>query len=99
MGNTTFSFQVDENLKKRFTEAARTRECDAEQLLGDFMSDFVKWQADIEARFRESVKFGVDSANAGNLVPADDVEAMFAERREETRKRISNERKSGLRYS
>ena len=92
MGNTTFSFQVDENLKKRFTEAARTRECDAEQLLGDFMSDFVKRQGEIEARFRESVKLGMDSANAGDLVPADEVEAMFAERKEKTLKKIAEER-------
>ena len=91
MGNTTFSFQVDENLKKRFTEAARTRECNAEQLLRDFMSDFVKRQGEIEARFRESVKLGLDSANAGNVVHADEVDAMFAERREMTRKRIVKE--------
>lgn len=89
MSDTTFSFQVDEKLKKRFTEAARTQECNAEQLLSDFMSDFVKRQSEIDAQFRESVKQGMASANAGNLVPAADVEAMFAVRREKTRKSIA----------
>ena len=81
MSDTTFSFQVDEKLKKRFTEAARTQECNAEQLLSDFMSDFVKRQSEIDAQLRESVKQGMASANSGNLVPAADVEAMFADRR------------------
>lgn len=39
--------------------------------------------------FRGQVQIGIDSANAGNLIPAAEVEAKFAAKREATRRRIA----------
>ena len=44
--------------------------------------------AEHEVWFRRQVQVGLDSANAGNLVPAEDVEAEFAKRREQTRQKL-----------
>lgn len=69
MPEATFTFRVDENLKAKFSEAAR----------GEVGHD---------AWFRRQVQDGLDSANAGNLIPAAKVEAEFAARRSGTRRRI-----------
>jgi hypothetical protein len=42
-------------------------------------------EAEYDAWFRRQVQTGVDSANAGNLLAAEDVEAVFAARRAQTR--------------
>ena len=50
------------------------------------LKDIVHRQKETEdhgAWFREQVRFGLDSANAGNLVSNEDVEAKFAARRVE----------------
>jgi predicted transcriptional regulator len=55
------------------------------------MRDFVRNQqdaADHDAWFRLQVQSGLDSANAGKLVPAEVVEAEFAKRREQTQQKI-----------
>ena len=41
-----------------------------------------------DAWFREQVQIGIDSANAGNLIPAAEVEARFAAKRAATRRRL-----------
>ncbi len=90
MSETTFTFRVDDTLKERFTTAAKSRDRSGAQLLRDFMRDFVRQQeeaADHDAWFRGEVQAGLDSANAGHLVPADEVEAEFAARRAETRRK------------
>lgn len=91
MSDTTFTFRVDESLKDQFTAAARDRDRTGAQLLRDFMRDFVRQQqeaAEHDAWFRRQVQAGLDSANAGNLVPAAEVEAKFAAKREATRRRM-----------
>lgn len=63
------------------------------QLLRDFMRDFVQQQqetAEHDAWFRRQVQAGLDSANAGHLVPGEEVEARFAARRAETRRSFDN---------
>jgi len=55
------------------------------------MRDFVGQQQEVtehDAWFRRQVKIGLDAANAGNLVPAEEVEAKFAARRAATRRRL-----------
>jgi predicted transcriptional regulator len=47
--------------------------------------------AEHDAWFRDQVQTGLDSANAGRLVPADEVEAEFAARRVETRRKLEAE--------
>ena len=91
MGEATFTFRVDERLKDEFSTAAKSRDRTGAQLLRDFMRDFIKQQQDVaehDARFRRQVQAGLDSANAGRLVSAEEVEAEFAMRRAETRRKL-----------
>ncbi|MFO1113202.1 MAG: antitoxin of toxin-antitoxin stability system [Rhodospirillales bacterium] len=84
MGEATFTFRVDEALKHEFTMAAKARDRTGAQLLRDFMREFVQQQqeaAEHDAWFRRQVQTGLDSANAGRVVPAAEVEARFAARR------------------
>ena len=92
MNEATFTFRVDEALKDQFTTAAKGRDRSGAQLLRDFMRDFVKEQeeaAEHDAWFRRQVQAGLDSANAGRLVPAEEVEAEFAARRTKTRRKLA----------
>jgi predicted transcriptional regulator len=53
------------------------------QLLRDFMRAFVQQQQDAaehDAWFRQQVKVGIESANAGRLVHSNEVEASFSVR-------------------
>jgi predicted transcriptional regulator len=44
--------------------------------------------AEHDAWFRRQVQIGLDAANAGDLIPGDEVEAKFAAKRAETRRRL-----------
>ena len=93
MSEATFTFRVDEALKNDFTSAAKARDRTGAQLLRDFMREFVQSQqeaTDHDAWFRRQVQIGIDSANAGQLMPAADVEAHFAARRAATRRRLGS---------
>ncbi len=89
MSEATFTFRVDESLKDQFTTAAKERDRTGAQLLRDFMRDFVRQQQEVaehDAWFRRQVQIGLDSANAGKLIPAAEVEAKFAAKRAATRR-------------
>jgi len=92
MTEATFTFRVDEDLKAEFSTAAKARDRSGAQLLRDFMREFVQQQKDVAAHddwFRRQVQVGLDSANAGRLIPAAEVEAKFAaKRRAATRRRL-----------
>lgn len=91
MSETTFTFRVEEELKTQFTTAAKGRDRSGAQILRDFMRDFVRQQqeaAEHDSWFRREVQRGLDAANAGHLAPADDVEAEFAARRSQTRRKL-----------
>ncbi len=93
MGDATFTFRVDEGLKDQFATAAKSRDRTGAQLLRDFMRDFVKQQQETTERdawFRHQVQIGLDSANAGKLIPAAQVEAEFAAKRAATRLRLKS---------
>lgn len=92
MNEATFTFRVEVELKESFATAAKARDRTGAQLLRDFMRDFVQKQqdaSDYDVWFRSQVQAGLDSANAGRLVPAEEVEAEFARRRELTRQKIT----------
>ena len=92
MPETTFTFRVDEALKEGFTSAAKADDRTGAQLLRDFMRDYVRRRqeaAEHDAWFRQQVRIGKDSADAGRLVPGDEVEAEFAARRAATGKAVS----------
>ena len=92
MSDATFTFRVEESLKNDFTAAAKSRDRTSAQLLRDFMRDYVRQQQDSaehDAWFRRQVQAGLDSANAGRLAPAAEVETKFAARRAATRRRLA----------
>jgi predicted transcriptional regulator len=91
MAEATFTFRLEEELKAAFSEAAKAQDQTGAQLLRGFMRDYVKRQqeaVEYDAWFRQKVQQGLDSANAGHLIPADEVEAEFAVRRAETARKI-----------
>jgi predicted transcriptional regulator len=91
MSEATFTFRVDETLKAEFSTAAKVRDRSGAQLLRDFMREFVRQQQEASAHdawFSRQVEIGLDSANAGHLIPAADVEARFVARRAATRHRL-----------
>ncbi|MCL4486422.1 MAG: hypothetical protein M1537_08900 [Nitrospirae bacterium] len=91
MSESTFTFRVDESLKTEFATAAKARDRSGAQLLRDFMREFVQQQQEAAAHdawFRRQVQIGLDSANAGNLIPADEVESRFVAKRTATRRRL-----------
>jgi predicted transcriptional regulator len=87
MSGVNFTFRVDESLKEQFTTTAKIRGLTGAQLLRDFMREFVQQQdpAAYNTWFAQEVQAGLDSANAGKLIPNADVEARFAARRAATR--------------
>lgn len=88
MSDATFTFRVEESLKNDFTAAAKSRDRTSAQLLRDFMRDYVRQQQDSaehDAWFRRQVQAGQDAANAGELLPAEKVEAEAAAWRAGTR--------------
>ena len=91
MSEATFTFRVDQSLKNEFSTAAKARDRSGAQLLRDFMREFVQQQQEAAAHdawFRRQVQIGLDSANAGNLIPAAEVEAKFTAKRAATRRRL-----------
>lgn len=93
MSETTFTFRVDEALKSEFTAAAKSRDRTGAQLLRNFMRDFVRQQQEAAAHdawFRQQVQTGLDSANAGDVLSAEEVEAEAAAWRAETRRKMAS---------
>ena len=91
MTEATFTFRVDEALKAEFANAAKARDRTGAQLLRDFMRDFVRHQqetVEYDAWFRREVQNGIDEANAGKLIPHEEVAASFTARRQATRHRL-----------
>ena len=91
MTEATFTFRVDEALKDEFSTASKADDRTGARLLRYFMRDQVKQQektAEYDAWLRAKVERSRASADAGNLVPAADVEAKFAARRAKTRRRL-----------
>ena len=92
MSDATFTFRVDEGLKAEFASAAKAHDRTGTQLLRDFMRNYVAQQQgaqDYDAWLVSKVEQSRASAEAGNLIPAADVEARFAARRASTRARLA----------
>ena len=82
MSDTTFTFRVEDSLKREFTGAAKAQDRTSAQLLREFMRDYVKNQKDVERHdqwFREEVQLGLVAAESGDLIPNDQVEKQAAE--------------------
>ena len=84
MSEATFTCRVEESLKQDFSSFAKTIDRSGAQLLRDFMRDFVKQQqeaASYDAWFQKQVQIGLDEANAGQLIPHEEVKSRFEEKR------------------
>ena len=84
MTESTFTFRVDESLKQEFSSFAKDIDRSGAQLLRDFMRDFVKQQqeaASYDAWYQKQVQIGLDQADAGQLVPQEEVKSRFEEKR------------------
>lgn len=89
MSEATFTFCLDGNLKQNFAAAAKASDRTGAQLL----REFVQQQQDAQQHdqwFRQQVQIGIDSANAGNLLSASDVEARLAARRAAAQQKLNN---------
>ena len=85
MSEATFTFRVEESLKQDFSSFAKTMDRSGAQLLRDFMRDFVKQQqeaASYDVWFQKQVQIGLDEANAGKLIPHEEVKSRFEAKRE-----------------
>lgn len=92
MSEATFTFRVDEALKTEFAMAAKARDRNSAQLLRDFMRDIVQQERDAaehDTWFRRQVQAGLDSANTGDLISSEEVEAEAAAWRAETRQKMA----------
>ena len=81
MAETTITIRVEPELKAAFSRAASARERTDQDLLREFMQDFIETQrtdSEYEEWFRRQVQIGLDAADAGELIPAEEVEAEFA---------------------
>lgn len=93
MSDATFTFRVDEALKNQFATMAKARDRSSAQLLREFMRDFVQKQEQSIAHddwFKEQVRIGLDSANAGDVISAAEVEAEAEVWRAEMRRKLAS---------
>lgn len=87
MAETTFTFRVDNILKNEFSKAARACDRSSAQLLRDYMRDIVKEQKEKSAHdlwFREQVQSGINSADTGDTISSEEIEAEAKEWRLKT---------------
>ncbi len=92
MAEATFTFRVEEELKTAFSNAAKAHDRTGAQLLRDFMRAYVQSQEEAvahDAWFRRQVQAGIDAANAGDVLSAEEVEAEAAAWRTETRRKLA----------
>jgi predicted transcriptional regulator len=91
MAESIITLQVDPNLKQAFSLAAQARNRTDEDLLREFMQDFVdsnRTDAEYDAWFHRQVQIGIAAAEAGDLIPADEVEAEFSALREAAMRKL-----------
>ena len=88
MPESTFTFRVDETLKAAFTAAAKANDRSGAQVLRDVMRDYAAAEVP-ELGYKDwlvtKISQSIAQADAGMLIPGEEVEAHFAEKREEWR--------------
>ncbi len=91
MTDKTFTFAVDDDLMTAFDDAAKAQDTSSDELLRQLMRDFVierETDPGYDAWFRQQVEEGIAQADAGNVIPSEEVERHFAERRAQTLRKI-----------
>lgn len=93
MTEATFTFRVDDELKTRFSNAAKMHDRTGAQLLRDFMRGYVERAAQAgehDAWFHRQVQIGLDAARTGDTISAEDVEAEAEAWRREMGRKIAS---------
>lgn len=88
MTESTFTFRVDNNLKKEFKNLAESNDRSSAQLLRDFMRDYIKQQKELSEHdqwLRSQIQIGLHAANTGDLIPGEEVESEAIEWRSKIR--------------
>ncbi|MBW8733328.1 MAG: ribbon-helix-helix protein, CopG family [Asticcacaulis sp.] len=92
MAQSNFTVRIEDELKAAFNEAAKANDRSGDELVRDFIRDYVLNQSpsvDHDSWFRGQVQTGLDSADAGRLIRGEDVEAEFSARRQATLRKIN----------
>ncbi|MAN75692.1 MAG: hypothetical protein CML24_00470 [Rhizobiales bacterium] len=90
MAESTFTFRIDEDLKRQFAEIAKSKDRTAAQLMREFIRDSItkeQEEAEYDAWFKAQVQVGLDEADAGLGIPHEEVKAHFAKLRADLRKK------------
>jgi predicted transcriptional regulator len=94
MAEETSTLSVDAGLKKQFDAKALEAGCDRDQVIRDFMVDYVNREpvdrAAYESWLRAEVQIGIDEADAGELISNDEVEAESIAWREQLRGKVAD---------
>ena len=95
MTESTFTFRVDEDLKAAFTAAAKGNDRTAAQILRETMREYIAAEAPPTPEYVEWLRGKVEKSRAqiaaGEYRTNEEVEAYFAEKRNELRKRIAQD--------
>jgi predicted transcriptional regulator len=84
MSETTITIRIDPELKAAFAQAADAHNRTDEDLLREFIRDYVETQrtdSEYERWFRSQVEVGIVEADAGDVIPNEEIEAEFEELR------------------
>ncbi|MFO1210521.1 MAG: hypothetical protein U1E40_15085 [Amaricoccus sp.] len=91
MGEASYTFRIDPELKAEFDAAAKAANLTEDELLRFMMMRYLgnREQMEYDAWFAAEVKAGIAEADAGDVVSHEEVEAEAAARRAELRRRIA----------
>ena len=95
MSEATFTFRVDSELKKEFSNAAKSRDRHGAQILRDFMRDFVRSQKEIneyDVWFRDQVKAGQEAAFSGEVISSEEAEKQAQAWRREIQSQLTSKK-------
>lgn len=91
MAESTFTFRIDEDLKRQFTEIAKSKDRTGAQLVRDFIRETIaktEEEAEYDAWFKAKVQQGLDQLDAGLGIPHEEVEAHFDKIKAKTRAKL-----------
>ena len=96
MSESTFTFRVDEDLKAAFTAAAKDNDRTAAQILRETMREYIAAEAPPTPEYVEWLRGKVEKSRAqiarGEYLTNEEMKAHFAEKRNELRKRIAQDK-------
>jgi predicted transcriptional regulator len=91
MGEATYTFRIDEALKAEVDAAAKASNLTADELIRFMIIRYLenREQMEYDAWFAAEVKAGIAEADAGDVIPHEEVEAEAAAWRAEIRRKLA----------